>query len=137
MRDYVSTGKVYLVYRSYPLAMHKYSREAAAYACAAAHLQLFQPVADALFRNQASWSQTGKVWECVAGVLSPRQQKEVAALAKSPEVLGEIQRDVSAGEREPVTSTPTLIVSHGARKYPVSGSLNYMLLKQLINDVSK
>jgi protein-disulfide isomerase len=137
VRDYVATGKVYLIYRNFPLPMHPYSRQAAGYACAAAHLKLFQPVADALFRNQSAWAQTGKVWEYVASVLTERQQKEVETMAKSPEVLAEIQRDLTAGQREPVTSTPTLIVSHGAKKYPVSGGLNYLLLKQLINDVAK
>jgi protein-disulfide isomerase len=137
VRDYVSTGRVYLVYRDFPLPQHLYSRQAAGYACAAAHLGLYQPVADALFKNQASWSTTGKVWECVASVLSAKQQKDVQALAASPEILAEIQHDLDAGHREAINSTPTLIVSHGAKKYPVSGGMNYVLLKQLINDVTK
>jgi len=36
-----------------------------------------------------------------------------------------------------VTSTPTLVVSRGARQYPVSGTLNYAILKSLIDDLSK
>lgn len=137
LRDYVNTGKVYVIYRDFPLTMHQYSRQAASYACAAAHLGLFQPVADVLFRNQGSWSVTGKVWECVASVLTLRQQKEVQTLAASPEVRAEIERDLTAGQREAVNSTPTLIISRGAKKYPVSGALNYMLLRQLLNDISK
>ena len=137
IHDYVSTGKVYLVYRDFPLPMHRYSREAAGYACAAAHLSLYQPVADALFRAQASWSNTGKVWDVVAGVLTESQRKKVQAMAASPEVLGEIQRDLDAGHKEAVDSTPTLIVSRGSKKYPVSGGMNYVLLRQLIDDVSK
>lgn len=137
VRDYVSTGKVYLVYRDFPLPMHRYSREAANYACAAAHLGLYQPVADSLFKNQATWSNNGKVWEYVATVLTANQQKKVQAMAASPEVLGEIQRDVDAGYKESVNSTPTLIVSKGAKKYPVSGGMNYVLLRQLIDDLGK
>jgi len=137
MRDYVSSGKVYLIYRDFPLPMHKYSRQAAGYACAAAHLRLFQPVADALFQHQDAWGNSGNVWQYVAAVLSPKQQKEVEELSKSPDVLGEVQRDVDAGTRERIDSTPTLIVSHGAKKYPVSGTLNYMLLRQLIDDLAK
>ena len=137
MRDYVAPGKVYVVYRDFPLPMHKFSRQAANYACAAARLNLYQPVSDALFHNQQSWSNTGKVWECVASVLTEAQQKKVQALAQSPDVLAEIQRDVNDGQRERIDSTPTLIVSHGAKKYPVSGSLNYMLLRQLLDDVAK
>ena len=137
VRDYVSTGKVYLVYRDFPLPMHRYSREAANYACAAAHLSLYQPVADALFKNQASWSNSGKVWETVATALTASQQKKVQTMATSPEVLGEIQRDLDAGHKEAVNSTPTLIVSRGAKKFPISGGMNYVLLRQLIDDLSK
>src|SRR6266478_1338564 len=38
MDDYVSTGKVYLIHRDFPLAMHAHSRVAARYARAAAQL---------------------------------------------------------------------------------------------------
>jgi len=137
VRDYVNTGKVYVINRDFPLTMHPYSRQAASYACAAARLGLFQPVADALFRDQNSWAMTGKVWECVASVLTLHQQKEVQALAASPEVRAEIERDLAAGQREAVDSTPTLIISRGARKYPVSGGINYILLRRLLDDISK
>jgi protein-disulfide isomerase len=137
VHDYVASGKVYLVYRDFPLPMHRYSREAANFACAAARLGLYQPVADALFKNQTAWANSGKVWETVASVLSESQQKKVQTMASSPEVLGEIQRDMDAGHREQVNSTPTLIVSRGAKKYPISGGMNYLLLRQLIDDLAK
>jgi protein-disulfide isomerase len=136
-RDFVATGKVFLVYREFPLPIHAHSREAANYAVAAAQLSLYQPVADALFRNQPTWSLNGKVWEAVASVLTPAQQKKVKAAADGPSVLGEIQRDLNAGHAVPVSSTPTLVVSRGARQYPVSGTLNYEILKSLINELYK
>jgi protein-disulfide isomerase len=135
-RDFVATGKVYLVYREFPLPMHAHAREAASYAVAAARLSLYQPVADALFRDQVAWSANGKVWDTVASVLTPSQQKKVKA-ADDAFVLGEILRDVNAAHAVPVTSTPTLVVSRGARQYPVSGTLNYAILKSLIDDLSK
>ena len=136
-RDFVATGKVFLVYREFPLPIHAHSREAANYAVAAARLSLYQSVADALFRDQAAWSLTGKVWDTVAGVLTPAQQKKVKAAADGASVLGEIQRDLNAGHAIPVPSTPTLVVSRGAKQYPVSGTLNYEILRSLINDLSK
>src|ERR1017187_7214646 len=39
--DFVATGKVFLVYREFPLPMHAHSREAANYAVAAARLHMF------------------------------------------------------------------------------------------------
>jgi len=136
-RDFVVTGRVFLVYREFPLPIHAHSREAANYAVAAAGLSLYQPVADALFRDQFAWSVNGKVWETVASVLTLSQQKKVKAAADGPSVLGEIVRDVNAGHAIPVGSTPTLVVSRGARQYPVSGTLNYEILKSLINDLSR
>ncbi len=52
VRDYVIPGKVVVISHEYPLniADHKYSREAADYATAAARLDIYQPVADALFQ---------------------------------------------------------------------------------------
>ncbi len=136
-RDFVATGKVFLVYREFPLPIHAHSREAANYAVAAAHLGLYQPVADALFRDQVAWSLNGKVWETVASVLTLSQQTKVKAAADSASVLGEILRESNAGRAVPVTSTPTLVVSRGTKIYPVSGTLNYEILKRLIDDVLK
>jgi protein-disulfide isomerase len=136
-RDFVATGKVFLVYREFPLPIHAHSREAANYAVAAAHLGLYQPVADALFRDQVAWSLNGKVWETVASVLTLSQQTRVKAAADSASVLGEILRESNAGRAVPVTSTPTLVVSRGTKIYPVSGTLNYEILKRLIDDVLK
>jgi protein-disulfide isomerase len=136
-RDFVAAGKVYLIYREFPLPQHAHSREAADYATAAAHFGLYQPVADALFRDQVAWSVTGKVWETVASALTLSQQKKVKATADDASVLGEIQRDVNAGHAIPVPSTPTLVISRGVKRYPVSGTLNYAILKQLIDDLAK
>jgi protein-disulfide isomerase len=136
-RDFVVTGKVFLIFREFPLPIHKHSREAADYAVAAARLGLYQPVADALFRDQFSWSSNGKVWDTVAAALTPSQQKKVKLAADGPAVLGEIQRDLEAAHAVAVSSTPTLVVARGARRYPVSGTLNYEILKSLLNDLSK
>ena len=136
-RDFVITGKVFLIYREFPLPIHAHSREAANYAVAAARLGLYQPVADALFRNQVAWSADGKVWDAVASALTLSQQKRVQAAVDSPAVMGEIQRDLDAARALAVSSTPTLVVSRGARRYPVSGMLNYEILRSLLNDLSK
>jgi protein-disulfide isomerase len=52
MDNYVSTGKIYLVHRDFPLPMHAYSRVAASYSRAAAHIGKCEPVEMALFQNQ-------------------------------------------------------------------------------------
>jgi hypothetical protein len=70
-------------------------------------------------------------------VLTLSQQKKVKAAADGPSVLGEILREVNLGHAVPVTSTPTLVVSRGSKTYPVSGTLNYAILKSLIDDLLK
>src|ERR1019366_5022706 len=45
--DYVKTGKAYLIFREFPLNAHKYSRQAAALAVAAARIGRYQTVSDA------------------------------------------------------------------------------------------
>jgi protein-disulfide isomerase len=137
MRDYVIPGKVYLVSREFPLQMHKYSREAAGYATAAARLGKYQQVADTLFLNQLAWSESGKVWDTVANVLTPVEAKKVLLLAKDPSVLSEVQRDVDAGRLVPVNQTPTMIVKRGASRFPVVGAVNYNLLRSLLDGLLK
>ena len=135
MRDYVNTGKAYLIYKEFPLPMHSHSREAAAYACASARIGKYDKVADVLFQSQPSWAENGKVYETVASVLSPADQKKVQALSKDPSVLSEVQQDMQEGQREGINQTPTLLVIRNGRKYPIGGMLNYDLLRRFLDDL--
>jgi len=137
IRDYVVPGKAYLVYREFPLPGHNHSREAAAYACAAARVGKYEQVADILFQNQPSWSADGKVFETVATALTPAEQKTVQALAKSPGVMSEVDQEVQEGQAERVNSTPTMLIVHGAKKYPIAGTLNYNLLRGFLDGLTK
>jgi protein-disulfide isomerase len=134
VRDYVMTGKVQVISHEFPLNIpaHKFSREAANYATAAARLGIYQPVADVLFRTQESWETSGKVWDTVATVLSADQQKRIQALAKDPSVAAEVQRDLDLGNKERVNSTPAIFITrpqHLLLPYPI----NYNYLQSLLN----
>jgi len=135
MRDYVNNGKAYLVYKEFPLSMHAHSKEAAALACASARVGKYEQVADVLFQAQPSWAESGKVFEAVATVLSPAEQKKVQALAKDPAVLSEIDRDMQEGNQERVNQTPTMVIIRNGRKYPIGGGLNYDLLRRFLDDL--
>src|SRR5258708_25702144 len=80
MDDYVTSGKVYLIRRDFPLAMHAHSRVAARYARAAAQLGKVEPVEQALFENQEKWEQTGDVDGTVATVLSAAEITKIREL---------------------------------------------------------
>ena len=140
VKNYVVPGKVCIISREFPLNIpdHKYSREAANYATAAARVGQYESVADVLFKTQASWAASAKVWETVASVLTAADQKKVQALAKDPGVTGEVQADVARGQAAGINQTPTAIVKRGSKIYPLSGyALKYDLLQTLLNDLLK
>jgi protein-disulfide isomerase len=135
MRDYVSKGKVYFVSRDFPLTGpgHQYSRQAAAYATAAARIGKYNVVADALFAHQETWAVNGQVWECVAAVLSPADQKAVQALSKEPGVVTEVERELQEGLSTGVSSTPTLVIIRGGKRFPVPATTDYSLLRSFLD----
>jgi len=139
MKNYVVPGKVYVVNHEFPLPMHPYSREAAGYATASAHIGRYQQVADSLFSAQNTWGATGKVWDTVATALTPTEQKKVLSLVKEPGVAAEIQQDVDLGRMAQINETPTLIVFKASKKYPFPGPNpgNLFLLKSLIDGLLK
>ena len=139
IRDFVNTGKVYLVHREFPLSgpYHQNAREAANYATAAGKIGKYEQVSDALFKNQMAWYQdASKVWPTVASVLTPTEQKKVQELAKTPAVTGEVEREYQEGVNLGVNSTPTMVVTHGAQRFPIPAQqLNYGFLKSMIESM--
>lgn len=141
MRDYVAPGKVAILSREYPLwgQYHPYARIAAEYATAAARIGKYEPVSDALFKNQFTWASNGQVWETVATVLTASEQKRVQALVKDPGVVAEVQRDVDQATRDGVNQTPTIFLTAKGKRFPLpeAGVPPYELLKSLLDDQLK
>ncbi|HKV61964.1 MAG TPA: thioredoxin domain-containing protein [Candidatus Acidoferrum sp.] len=135
MDDYVTTGKVYLIHRDFPLAMHAYSRVAARYARAAAQLGKVEPVEQALFQNQEKWEQSGDVDGTVAAVLSPAEMIKVRALVKGGTLDPLIDRDFSLGQNYRVNQTPTTVFHCKGQTYPYSGVMTYDVLKTFLEQL--
>jgi protein-disulfide isomerase len=140
MKDYVATGKVYLIHRDFPLPGHAHALEALSYACAAERIGKYEQVADALFANQADWSASGKVDEAACSVLTPAEAKKVRALAKDPSVAAEIQRDLELAQKMAIRQTPTLVVTQRLKQsplkqYPLAGNINYDLLRRFLDEL--
>ncbi len=135
LSDYVRTGKVYLIYRLFPLNGHAYSRPAAYLACAAERIGRFGVVADALFSRQAVWSANGRVEDAALSVLSPADAAKVRALAKDPSVMAEVEKDLQLGNQIPIQQTPTLIITHRSGRYPLTGNVNYAILRRFIDEL--
>ena len=135
VKDFVVQGKVYIVDRSFPLtgAGHQFSREAFGYAVAAARIDKYPQVADALYAHQAVWMIAGNVWDTVAAVLTPTEQKKVKELAKDPGVQAEIDAEYQEGVQSGVNQTPTIIVTTGSKRIPLPPAPNYEFLKSMLN----
>ena len=140
IRDYVVPGKVYLVSREFPLSgqYHPFAREAANYATAAGRVGKYQQVAEALFKTQQVWATNGKVWESIAPVLSPAEQKKVQLLVKEPGVVAEVEREYQEGVSAGINATPTVIVTQGMKRYPIPAQqLHYGFLNSLLDGMVK
>lgn len=139
VKDYVRRGKVYIVYRYFPLPQHPYGRKAAEIACACAQLGKYEPAASALFAKQTFWSIDGKLDQTVAAVLTPAEQKKVSVLVKDPVVQSSIDHDLAEGRALPLQSTPTVLVTAGPRQYKLFGEglFNYPLVKATLDDLLK
>jgi protein-disulfide isomerase len=133
MADYVPKGRVYLIHREFPLPGHQYAAQAAAYACAAQKIGKYREVSDALFAQQAAWSQDGKVDEAACKGLTGAEGAKLRRLVKDPAIADEIRKDTEMGNRANLRQTPTMIVTHRLRQYPLSGSVNYDLLRRFLD----
>ncbi len=133
--EFAMKGKLRLVHHDFPLPQHKHARQAAILAAAADRLGKYDAVADALFREQESWSQSGMVDAVVDSVLTPEERKKLRQIAKDPEILANIERDVQLGRRMQVSSTPTMIVTHGGKPNPVVGVVSYTVFSKYLNTI--
>jgi protein-disulfide isomerase len=132
--DFVSKNKVQLIHRDFLLGHFKYSHEAALYANAAAKINKFVVVSDALWAQQPSWAQNGNVEGCVASVLSPAEMAKVKQLMKDPSIEAGIQADMEKAKTLPLTETPTVVITKTNQPPMQVGGVSYDLLKRFISD---
>lgn len=135
--EFAMKGKLRLVHHDFPLPQHKHARQAAILAAASDRLGKFDAVADALFREQESWSKSGNVDAVVDSVLTPEERKKVREIAKDPAILANIERDVQLGQRMKISSTPTMIVTHDGKPNPVVGVVTYAVFSKYLNTIVK
>jgi protein-disulfide isomerase len=137
MDNYVSTGKVYLIHRDFPLPMHAHSQVAAQYSRAAAQIGKFEPVEEALFNNQEKWEQTGDVDGTVAAVLSPAEMTKIRALVKGGTINAAIQKDLALGRLYNVNQTPTTVFHAKGQTFPYAGVMSYEILRNFLDQLAK
>lgn len=135
IKDYVATGRVHLIQHEFPLQQHPYAKIAAYYACAADRVGKYGQVADILFKKQDDWGKDGKVDETAGSVLTHDEAVKVRALAKDPAIAAQVQKDLDLGMKIPLRETPTVIVTHKGRKYPVNVGGDYSYFAKLLDSL--
>jgi protein-disulfide isomerase len=135
MDNYVSTGKVYLIHRDFPLPMHAYSKVAAQYSRASAQIGKLEAVEQVLFQNQEKWEQTGDVDGTVATVLSTAEMGKVRSLVKSGTMDAMIAKDQALGQTYRVNQTPTTVFHANGQVFPYAGVMNWDVLKQFLDQL--
>ena len=134
--NYVTTGKVFMIHRDFPLPMHAYSRVAARYGRAAAQIGTLEHVEPVLFQNQESWDRTGDVDGTVASALTPTDMTKIRTILKNPSAIdAAIEKDIALGRTYNVTQTPTTIIHCKGQTYPVSGVVNYDVLRSFLDQL--
>jgi protein-disulfide isomerase len=136
LNDYVHPGKVYLVHRDMPLPGHAHARDAARWANAAAQIDRFEKVAEALYFNQDIWSADGTRLETiVASALTPAEMNRLRQNWKSATVESAIDKDIARGRAFQVSSTPTVVLTHRGRTVPLPGGVSYPLLRRVLDQM--
>jgi protein-disulfide isomerase len=131
IKDYASTGKVYIVHHDYPWSFHTHSLEAAKWANASAGIGKFKEVETVLYSTQDSWEASGKVQDTVASVLSAAELKRVQALMGKPEIQTSIDQDMDLAKQRNINETPSIFVTYKGQmtQVPYKGA-SYGFLKQ-------
>ena len=159
INDYVAAGKVRLIHRDFPLPMHKYGYEASRWLNASARVGKFADVEAALYDNQNSWAQDGNIGKYIAAAMSPTEFKRVetsmhgcgfdaapgmkSASFAAGQSGGEacsvdsfIEADRALGNKIPVQSTPTYVITYKGNRLPAgSGFVSWPILKQFFDSL--
>lgn len=111
LSDY--NGKIYFVYRHFPLPMHKNAKPAALAAEAAAAQGKFWAMYDKLFESQSSWEALDNPTDTFVDMAKALHIDETAFKKALTENVGSdaIQKGIDDGNKAGVNSTPTVFVN--------------------------
>ena len=134
--NYVSTGKVKLVHRDFPLPQHQYAKLAARYANAAGTLGYYDIVVNEIFRTQAVWAASGDVGTQVAQVLPTDVMDKVRAMVQGDAHLDiTVTDDVAVGRQDQLNQTPTIVVVYKGKRQLLAPIPQPELLKSYFDEL--
>jgi protein-disulfide isomerase len=136
LAEYVQTGKMKLVHRDMPLAMHQYARLAARYANAAGRVGGYEIVVNQIFRTQAIWARTGDLDSQVAQVLPPDEMEKVRDMVKNDGHLDDsVTGDWAIAKQDGINQTPSLVVTYKGKRQVLAPVPAYPLLKSYLDEL--
>ena len=137
-REFVSTGKVRIVHRDFPLPQHPSARLAARYANAAGQWGQYNLVVSTLFNTQQQWSPNGNVDAVVAQVLPPGTMEKVRACVQSDPALDRtLESDMAVVAQDQINQTPTLVIVAKGQRHKLAGAQSLEILRAYLNELLK
>jgi protein-disulfide isomerase len=114
---YIKTGKVFIIYRDFPLTpMHKYAFKAAQYADCSALQGKYIYIRSLLYKYQSKWSVIGDIYyflhKKTHGELNMKKEQ---ACVKNGLTIGLIKENMNKGGMLGVTGVPTLFIYKGLK----------------------
>jgi protein-disulfide isomerase len=133
--DYADSGKVCVIYRSFPSFTH--SREAARLARAALRLGTRQwgLVSDALFESQPQWAESGQLEAVVSSALDAKDMAALRKFLEDPSLDDDIDNDAILGLELQVFSTPTFFIRARGKMEKVEAALTYEAMQSRLDEL--
>jgi protein-disulfide isomerase len=139
LTDYAMQNRVSVVYHDLPLATHQYSRQASRYALAAQRLgrEYWLRLTEALYENQAFWSQSGQFDAIAAKVFGAADFARLKAILQDPAIDRTLESEITLAQTRQVQSTPTFFIHSRSGVQKVVGGVPYSALKQYLDRLLK
>lgn len=139
LEEYSRADKVCIIYHDFPFSYHKYDREAAGYVEAASRIsrETMVQVFDALYTDQAVWSENGNLQKTLGKFLSREDFEKIKELSKDPEIESLIDAQYDLAIKIGLDSTPTSLIFYPGKQQKTVGLLTYFVLKAFIDKIVK
>ncbi len=130
-------NKISIVYHDFPLeTIHQFARKAVRFGLAAPRLgpEKWLKVTDALYAQQAVWSENGNIEAVLGKVLDPADLNQLKKAVADPAIDARINQEIALGQSRAVTSTPTtFIITETGRQQRFTGDPSYPALRDYLD----
>lgn len=139
LKEYSSVDKVCVIYHDFPFQHHKYDVEAAGYVEAASRIsrETMLKVFNALYTDQADWSEDGDLLKTISKALSKEDFEKIKELSKDPEIKPMIDAQYDLAIKNGLNSTPTTFIYSPGKQQRAEGLITYIVLKAFIDKIVK